>query len=249
MQSKTFACTQCKKNYNRKYNLTRHIEEKHTLDKLSTHQNRFKCDLCEEELDKRHKARHMKAKHNGKTTEKQKEKPTCAQCGITFYCQFNLNRHIAGFHVRNRTLAESIYEETIIESESDESENCAFAGVGKDMLDILSESESDSPDLGNGKEGTTGKENKTEIEKEAANDREKEFDQKLKVLERATRACRLDTKAVDNLNGDIKRTWKQEMEMLMGRFQDESEADESAVDEKHTFVKALNLRACTSMLT
>ena len=227
----------------------RHIEEKHTLDKTTTRQNRFQCDLCDHEADKRNQARHIKAKHTGKINEKQKEKPACTQCGVTFYCKSNLNRHIDRFHVKNRTLAESIYKEAIIESENDESENCTFAGVGKDMLDILSKSESDSADLGNSEEGTTGEENKTEIEKEAANDREKEFDQKLKMLERATRACRLATKAVDNLTGDTKRTWKQEMEMLMGRFQDESEADESAVDEKHTFVKALNLRACTSMLT
>ena len=71
----------------------------------------------------------------------------------------------------------------------------------------------------------------------------------MKMLERATRACRLTSKAVDKLNGEAfkeakRRTWKEEMELLKKRFQDEGETDESALVEKDLFVKALNLMRC-----
>ena len=301
MESKKFTCTQCEKSYNQKYNLMRHIEEKHTPDKASTHRNRFKCDLCEYNCDERHKARHIKTKH-GKTVKKLKEKPACAQCGITFYCKSNLNKHLVRFHSR-KTLAEAICKETITESESDASENWTFLGA-----DIPSESESDSEgvlnriccisrkpadhgDIGDTSEdivnqdqnlhelsvegekgaktrhmmiesgrsesggvdeditqergeGRTHEGNRKESGKD--NDSDIVFEKKLKMLERATRACRLTAKAVDNLNwgANKQRTWKEEMELLKKRFQGETKADESSGDEKDTFLKALNLKGC-----
>ena len=140
MESTTFACAQCEKSYNRKFNLTRHTEEKHTLDKAQNHRNRFKCDFCDYISDPRNKQRHIKAKHNANTVKKRKEKPACAQCGIEFYCKSNLNRHMGRFHSRRKMT----FAETIIESESETSENCTE--VGKDMSDKHSESESDSSD-------------------------------------------------------------------------------------------------------
>ena len=326
MESTTFACAQCEKSYNRKFNLTRHTEEKHTLNKTQTHRNWFKCDLCHHTCDPRNKVRHIKAKHNENTVKKQQKKPACSQCDKEFHCKSNLNRHTYRFHARTK----KTFTETIIESESEILKNCTE--VGKDMLDFPSESESDSqdaenalnemchvsdhgkgsedfvnqdqtqPDLhvkdvkdaqkmlltievewsegesvddlerreviigqekktesGKNKESesvdevggqerggeTIGKEKRTESEKENENERESEFEQKLKKLERATRACRLNSKAVDELNGEAKRrTWKQEMELLKKRFQDEREADDSALVEKDIFVKALNLMRC-----
>ena len=66
------------------------------------------------------------------------------------------------------------------------------------------------------------------------------------MLERTTWACRLTSKAVDKLNrkafmGTTRRTWKKEMKLLQKRFQDEREADESAMVEKDIF--AQNKRA------
>ena len=141
MELTSFACTQCEKRYNRNFNLTRHIEEKHTLDKAYTHQNRFKCDFCDYISDKRHKARHFRAKHNGNTHKKRQEKPACAQCDREFHCKSNLNKHMGRFHARK---LKTLIADTIVESESDAFENCTLAGVNKDM----SERESGSPGAG-----------------------------------------------------------------------------------------------------
>ena len=97
---------------------------------------------------------------------------------------------------------------------------------------------------GKEKEIETGKE--TEKAKESEND----FDQKMKKLERATRACRLaaskvaeEQKEVEKASKTKRRTWRQEMDLMKERFQEEKEEDDSDVDEKSRFMKALNLTA------
>ena len=81
----------------------------------------------------------------------------------------------------------------------------------------------------------------TEDEKE---DSGSELDQKLKKLERATRACRQTTtnKVGEEAPKKKRRTWKQEMELLRERFKVEKETeDEPEMDEKRKFMRALNL--------
>ena len=68
-----------------------------------------------------------------------------------------------------------------------------------------------------------------------------DLEQKLKKLERATRACRLTTNKGEEAPKKKRKTWKQEMELLWERFQVKREADEPEMDEKGKFVRALNL--------
>ena len=68
-----------------------------------------------------------------------------------------------------------------------------------------------------------------------------DLEQKLKKLERATRACRLTTNKGEEAPKKKRKTWKQEMELLWERFQAKREADEPEMDEKGKFVRALNL--------
>ena len=68
-----------------------------------------------------------------------------------------------------------------------------------------------------------------------------DLEQKLKKLERATRACRLTTNKGEEAPKKKRKTWKQEMELLWERFQSKREADEPEMDEKGKFVRALNL--------
>ena len=68
-----------------------------------------------------------------------------------------------------------------------------------------------------------------------------DLEQKLKKLERATRACRLTTTKGEEAPKKKRKTWKQEMELLWERFQAKREADEPEMDEKGKFVRALNL--------
>ena len=236
MEAKTFVCTHCEKCYTRKENLTRHTEEEHTTqNKIPAHRNWFKCDFvtlsglkCGHESDKRNKARHIRAKHSGKFAEK--KIPTCTHCEKTFHCKSNVNKHVRRFH----------QPETIIESESVASQTCKFVGVDKDFLIMHPERESEKETNDN----PTNNGMCLISRDEQATESKRVFDQKLKMLERATRACRLTTRAVQ---GDLKeraftkeRTWEQEMELLRKRFRRESV--ESELGGKESFVKALNLR-------
>ena len=177
---------------------------------------------CGHESDKRNKARHIGAKHSGKFVEKKIS--TCTHCEKTFHYKSNVNKHVRRFH----------QPETIIESESVASQTCKFVGVDEDFLIMHPERESEKETNDN----PTNNGMCLISRDKQATESKRVFDQKLKMLERATRACRLTTRAVQ---GDLKqRTWEQEMELLWKRFRRESVEPE--LGGKESFVKALNLR-------
>ena len=143
--------------------------------------------------------------------------------------------------------------------QSDETFEDVFEDVVHQDGDSLEEDSKDGTEDENGSidvEKTSDKENNkyeimaggTEDEKE---DSGSELDQKLKKLERATRACRQTTtnKVEEEAPKKKRRTWKQEMEMLWERFEAERETeDEPEMDEKRKFMRALNLVPRTTAL-
>ena len=105
---------------------------------------------------------------------------------------------------------------------------------------------------GSPKRGKTGKDRRKEIEnrenreKETGNsetveESEKEKEQKLKMLERASRGAR-QGKAGEDLKPK-RKTWREEMKLLKERFEEEREVADLTMDEKSTFLRALNLTA------